>query len=515
MTNDTRGTSKRTLATIALAALVLVSAGAATAFTAGAAGSTTVSLSPPSATVANGETTTYEVVVDNTDGGIGTTDASVELANPSIGEITNVEIAGNPANQNVNIADDGSSASFDAIYFANTLPDNPSGVTIATVTVRGTSTGQGGLALDVTEVSDSSGDVYDVTGTTDATLTVTGAQTDTPTETPTTTATPTQTPTDTATPTTTATATETPTSTETPTETQTPTETPTDTPRSTDTSESTETPTETPTDDDGDGSDDGTGDRDGDRVDGGDSDGNERTLDERTIADSLVESDLSDTQTDGVSSTLAASGLTDQQLTTITDALSGDGLTDEQRSAVADAIASDALTDEQLAALSDALADGTLTDAERAALDFLDTAENDTGTGAGAAHYQVDFVVGEPIENLRSEEGYYTPDQLIRFAHGSTDEPVMRLSDGEFITDESMADRIESQDITVEDGQAKITFTVTEGESVPLSLVSYEKVGPGWSPETEAKQEFVDSETRMIESGTHTLTVDLPDENDE
>ena len=129
------------------------------------------------------------------------------------------------------------------------------------------------------------------------------------------------------------------------------------------------------------------------------------------------------------------------------------------------------------------------------------------------AYYQVDFVVGEPIENLRGPEGTYTNDQLIRFAHGSSDEPVTRRSDGEFITDDAMADRIESQNIEVANGTATTTFTVAEGESITLTLASYEKVGPGWSPQTESEQVFVDSETRTFESGTHTLTVDLPDED--
>lgn len=133
-----------------------------------------------------------------------------------------------------------------------------------------------------------------------------------------------------------------------------------------------------------------------------------------------------------------------------------------------------------------------------------------------AAHYQVDLVVGEPIENLRSEEGYYTPDRLVRFAHGSSMEPVTRRSDGEFITDEKMAACIESQEVSVEDGQATTTFTVANGcEPVELTLASYEKVGPGWSPETEAEQQFVDSETDTFGPGTYTLNVTLPDSETE
>ena len=56
-----------------------------------------------------------------------------------------------------------------------------------------------------------------------------------------------------------------------------------------------------------------------------------------------------------------------------------------------------------------------------------------------------------------------------------------------------------------------MTVTVSEGDPVDLTLASYEKIGPGWSPATEAKQTFVDSETRTLTSGTHTFTVDLPE----
>jgi penicillin amidase len=125
-------------------------------------------------------------------------------------------------------------------------------------------------------------------------------------------------------------------------------------------------------------------------------------------------------------------------------------------------------------------------------------------------YYQIDLVVGEPIEELRGPEGTYTSDQLLRFLHGSTDEPVTRRSDGEFVTDDAVADRIETRPIEVAGDTARTTFAVADGEPVTLTLASYEKTGPGWSPETESEQVFVDSHTRTFESGTHTLTVDLP-----
>ena len=131
------------------------------------------------------------------------------------------------------------------------------------------------------------------------------------------------------------------------------------------------------------------------------------------------------------------------------------------------------------------------------------------------AYYQVDFVRGEALESLDWPDGTYTNEQLIRFAHGSTEEPITRRSDGEFTTDEALAERIDSSDITVENGTATVTFTVAEGDPVTLSLASYTKPDPTWDPEDEDDQVFIDSQTRTFESGTHTLTVELPDENDD
>lgn len=136
----------------------------------------------------------------------------------------------------------------------------------------------------------------------------------------------------------------------------------------------------------------------------------------------------------------------------------------------------------------------------------------------GVAYYQVDFVATDPIKDLRGPEGTYADDQLIRFVHGSTEKPVMRRAPGvlAYAENTELAERIESHEITVENGTATVTFTVAEGSKpVELSLVSYTKPGPGWSPATETKQEFVDAETGTFGSGTYTLTVSLPGEDAE
>lgn len=129
------------------------------------------------------------------------------------------------------------------------------------------------------------------------------------------------------------------------------------------------------------------------------------------------------------------------------------------------------------------------------------------------AYYQLDFVVGDPIEQLQGPDGTYTPDELIRFAHGSTAESITRRSDGEFITDPELSERIESQSIEVENGTATVTFSIAAGtDPVDLSLASYTKPGSDWSRATEHLQEFVDADSKTFEAGgPYTLRVDLPD----
>ena len=133
-----------------------------------------------------------------------------------------------------------------------------------------------------------------------------------------------------------------------------------------------------------------------------------------------------------------------------------------------------------------------------------------------ATYYQIDFVRGDPIENLRGPEGTYTNGNLIRFAHGSAMDGITRRSEGEFTTNRTLARCVESREIAVDDGIAHVTFSVAEGcGPFELTLASYTKPGPVWSPETEPLQEFVGADTRTFEpGGSYTLRVDLPPSSD-
>ena len=134
--------------------------------------STSVSLSPTSNEVATGDTTTFDLVVDNAEGGVGAYTATVSVDDPSVGSITDVELQGNPAEgtSEANIAADGSSVAIDAALM-NTADSGS--VVVATITVQGDAAGSTSLSTTVEALGDEDGTAYAVTGTNGASLTVT------------------------------------------------------------------------------------------------------------------------------------------------------------------------------------------------------------------------------------------------------------------------------------------------------------------------------------------------------
>lgn len=127
-------------------------------------------------------------------------------------------------------------------------------------------------------------------------------------------------------------------------------------------------------------------------------------------------------------------------------------------------------------------------------------------------HYQIDFVAGEPIEQLGpadSDNFYSRQDRLIRYLHGSSETPVTRRGTS---SPASRVQRcIDSQPMEVGDDSVSVTFTVAANCSIETSLVAMEKVGPGFSWDRAHTQELHDHETRNLTAGTYTYTVDLPD----
>jgi hypothetical protein len=135
------------------------------------ASETSVSLSPESSEVVVGEVETYDVVVDNADGGVGAYELTVSLDDSSVASITDVELGGGPdaQTQNVTFADDGSSVTVSAAL-ADT--SDTGSVTIASVTVEGVAEGSSDLSVDVQALGNEEGDSYTVTEENGASISV-------------------------------------------------------------------------------------------------------------------------------------------------------------------------------------------------------------------------------------------------------------------------------------------------------------------------------------------------------
>lgn len=156
------GTGGRLAVVVLLTLVVAVTAG-------GAAGSTTVRVTAEDS-VAVSETTTVDVVVDDADHGVGALNVTVALANPTVANITDVELKGNPSEKTslVRIAPDGSSVTMIAALMDT---EETGAVTIASVTVRAEHAGTTDVNLTVSALGDERGHSY-VTASKDTRLTV-------------------------------------------------------------------------------------------------------------------------------------------------------------------------------------------------------------------------------------------------------------------------------------------------------------------------------------------------------
>lgn len=131
---------------------------------------TTVSLSPENDLVAVDQSTEYDVVVDDADGGVGAYELTITVEDPSVASITDVELAGVSDEEltDVQIADDGSSVTIEAVLVDT---EDDGSATLGTVTVQANAEGTSDLSLDVSDLGTEAGESYDVTGTNGASLT--------------------------------------------------------------------------------------------------------------------------------------------------------------------------------------------------------------------------------------------------------------------------------------------------------------------------------------------------------
>lgn len=137
-------------------------------------------------------------------------------------------------------------------------------------------------------------------------------------------------------------------------------------------------------------------------------------------------------------------------------------------------------------------------------------------------YYQVDFVGGEPIEDL-GESTYSDEGRMQRYMHGGPGNPVDNESEPDQVkTGTGGPDCVDSQpfEVDTEENTATLNFQVNNitpecATGTKVSLVSYAKDHPGWNPEKASEQELFDHETERFDPGMHSMTIDIPDVNDE
>ena len=127
-----------------------------------------VVVQPSDGSVDVGETTTFDVVVPNADGGVGAYNLTVGLSDSSVASITDVEFGGDPGLTETPVETDSTVTARAAL--ADTA--DTGSVTVLTVTVEGLADGTTDLTLDVNALGTEEGINYAVPQATGATLTV-------------------------------------------------------------------------------------------------------------------------------------------------------------------------------------------------------------------------------------------------------------------------------------------------------------------------------------------------------
>ena len=136
---------------------------------AAAAGSTSVQLSPTTATVNESRSQTFDLVVSDADGGVGAITAEISVGDTDIASIEDMELEADPGVETIDIESDGSE-----VFVRAALMDtaDTGEVTVGTLTVEGTGAGSTDLSLSVESLGDEEGNPYNVGGTPGSSLTV-------------------------------------------------------------------------------------------------------------------------------------------------------------------------------------------------------------------------------------------------------------------------------------------------------------------------------------------------------
>ena len=139
---------------------------------------TTLRIDPSRGNVRNGKTGEFDVVVDDVDGGVGAAEMAIVVGDSSVATITDVTVLGS-GEQAVTIAENGSRANIN--YTSRDTYDSGT-FSVVEVTVKGQSNGETSLSLEAANGSDElflfdeHGTAYNVTGTIDATVSVTSGK---------------------------------------------------------------------------------------------------------------------------------------------------------------------------------------------------------------------------------------------------------------------------------------------------------------------------------------------------
>jgi hypothetical protein len=171
----TTTTQTRRALSLALATLV---AAAMLSGPAAAAGPTALTVSAADTTLAPGETTTVTLAVDSANGGVGSADFRVELSDPTVASVTDVQVANDPPSSLTSVDVDGDGAGATVSYaFANSSADTGT-VTVATVTLTADAAGSTDVnvvanpGVGALDVGDEDGQPYTLTSVGSASITV-------------------------------------------------------------------------------------------------------------------------------------------------------------------------------------------------------------------------------------------------------------------------------------------------------------------------------------------------------
>lgn len=129
----------------------------------------TLDIEPSEQSVSTSGTVTYDIVLNEADGGVGAYDFTVST-DASVATITDIELGGDPGFPDVTYASDNSSVEVKA-FGADTADTGP--VTVATITVAGESEGDATLDLSVSALGKESGQPYNLSAVNDGTVSVT------------------------------------------------------------------------------------------------------------------------------------------------------------------------------------------------------------------------------------------------------------------------------------------------------------------------------------------------------